>query len=139
MEDIVLWHERDISHSSVERVILPDSTILLDYMLNKFMDIVGHLIVHEERMLENLNKSGGIVFSGRLLLTLIDKGLTRNEAYDKVQKAAFNAKKEGIDFKQALLIDDGIRSILDEKEIESVFDLRYHLRNIDRIFRRVGI
>lgn len=139
MEDMVLWHERDISHSSVERVILPDSTILLDYMLNKFMDIVGHLIVHEDLMLENLNKSKGIVFSGRLLLELVNKGLTRNEAYDKVQKAAFTAKKENLEFKEALLRDDGIRSILNTKEIEGIFDFRYHLKHVDRIFRQVGI
>lgn len=139
MEDMVLWHERDISHSSVERIILPDSTILLDYMLNKFMEIVSHLIVHEDKMLENLNKSKGIIFSGRLLLELIDKGLTRDEAYDKIQKAAFAAKKENIEFKEALLRDDGIRSILTVKDIEDIFDFRYHLKNVDRIFRRVGV
>lgn len=139
MEDIVLWHERDISHSSAERVILPDSTILLDYMLNKFMDLVNHLVVNEERMKENLNKSGGVVFSGRLLLELVNKGLTRNEAYDKVQKVAFTAKKENIGFREALVSDDGIRSILNEREIEDVFDLKYHLKNVDRIFRKVGI
>ena len=139
MEDIVLWHERDISHSSVERVILPDSTILLDYMLNKFAEIVSNLVVNEDRMLENLNRSGGIVFSGRLLLELIAKSLTRNEAYDKVQEVAFRAKKSGVGFKDALFGDDGIRSILNEEEIEEIFDLKYHLRNVDRIFRRVGI
>jgi adenylosuccinate lyase len=139
MEDIVLWHERDISHSSVERVILPDSTILLDYMLNKFTEIVRHLVVHEDRMLENLNKSGGVVFSGRLLLELIDKGLTRNEAYDKVQAAAFLAKKNNLEFKEAVLGDDGIRSLLNAKEIEAILDYRYHVKNVDRIFRRVGI
>ena len=139
MEDIVLWHERDISHSSVERVILPDSTILLDYMLNKFMDVVRHLIVHEDRMLENLNRSQGVIFSGRLLLELVNKGLSRNEAYDKVQKAAFAAKKDGVDFRAALLVDDGIRSVLNEKEITDIFDFRYHLKNVDRIFRQVGI
>ncbi|MFH0764750.1 MAG: adenylosuccinate lyase [Candidatus Omnitrophota bacterium] len=139
MEDIVLWHERDISHSSVERVILPDSTILLDYMLNKFMDLVGHLVVNEERMKENLDKSGGAIFSGRLLLELINKGLSRNEAYDKVQKVAFTAKKENIGFRDALVSDDGIRSILNEREIEDVFDFKYHLKNTDRIYRKVGI
>jgi len=139
MEDMVLWHERDISHSSVERVILPDSTILLDYMLVKFMDIVSHLIVHEDRMLENLNKSGGVVFSGRLLLKLIDKGLTRNEAYDKVQRVAFNARKNGRAFKEEVTEDDGIRTILNVKEIEDIFNFRYHVKNVDRIYRQVGI
>ncbi len=139
LEDIVLWHERDISHSSAERIILPDSTILLDYMLNKFMDIVSHLIVHEDRMLENLNKSKGVVFSGRLLLELVNKGLTRNEAYDTVQKAAFKAKKEGLEFKEALLSDGDIRSVLSEKEIEEIFNFRYHIKNVDRIFRKAGV
>lgn len=139
MEDVVLWHERDISHSSVERVILPDSTILLDYALNKFMDVVGHLVVREDRMLENLNKSKGVVFSGRLLLKLIEKGLTRNEAYDKIQKAAFAAKSENVEFKAALLNNDGIRSVLSADEIEGAFDLKYYLKNVDRIFRQVGI
>ncbi len=139
MENIVLWHERDISHSSAERVILPDSTILLDYMLIKFMDIAGHLLVHEDRMMDNLNKSGGVVFSGRLLLELVNKGLTRNEAYDKVQQAAFNAKRDGIAFKEALLRDDGIQSVLNSDEIEDIFDFKYHTKNVDRIFRKVGI
>ena len=139
MENIVLWHERDISHSSAERVILPDSTILLDYMLVKFMDIVGHLLVHEDRMIENLNKSGGVVFSGRLLLELVNKGLTRNEAYDLVQKVAFSAKRDNLTFKEALVRDDGINSILNEDEIEDVFDFKYHAKHVDRIFRKVGI
>jgi adenylosuccinate lyase len=139
MEDIVLWHERDISHSSVERVILPDSTILLDYMINKFLDIVSHLIVNEERMMENLQKSGGVVFSGKLLLKLIDKGLTRNEAYDKVQAIAFKSKQDKVDFQTALLRDDGMRSMLTIDEIEEIFDFGYHIKNVDRIFRQVGI
>jgi len=139
MEDMVLWHERDISHSSVERVILPDSTILLDYMLNKFTDIVSHLVVREDRMRENLNRSQGIIFSGRLLLELVNKGLARNEAYDKVQKAAFNAKKNNMEFKEALRADDDIRSVLSEDEIEDIFDFRYHLKHVDKIFRHVGI
>lgn len=139
MEDMVLWHERDISHSSVERVILPDSTVLLDYMLNKFAEVVSRLVVHEDRMLENMNKSGGIVFSGRLLLELINKGLARGEAYDKIQKIAFSAKKENLEFKEALQRDDGIRSILNAKEVDGIFDLRYHLKYVDRIFRHVGV
>ncbi len=139
MENMVLWHERDISHSSAERVILPDSTILLDYMLNKFMDIVGHLVVHEDKMLANLKSSGGAVFSGRLLVKLIDKGLTRNEAYDRIQACAFNAKKLGIELKDAVSSDDLMRSVLDRKEIEEIFDFRYYMKNVDRIFRKVGI
>jgi adenylosuccinate lyase len=139
MEDMVLWHERDISHSSAERVILPDSTILLDYMLNKFADIVSRLVVNEDRMLENLNRSGGVVFSGKLLLELINKGLTRNEAYDKVQQIAFVSKRDKVDFKTALLRDDGMRSTLSIDDIEKIFDFAYHIKNVDRIYRQVGI
>jgi adenylosuccinate lyase len=139
MEDMVLWHERDISHSSAERIILPDSTILLDYMLNKFIDITAHLVVNADRMMENMNKSGGIVFSGKLLLELINKGLSRNEAYDKVQAVAFVAKRDNRTFRDALLNDDGIRSILSMGEIEDIFDFKYHVKNVDRIFRQVGI
>jgi adenylosuccinate lyase len=139
MEDMVLWHERDISHSSVERVILPDSTILLDYMLNKFAEVVSNLVVREDRMMENLGKSGGVVFSGRILVALIDKGLTRNEAYDKLQKCAFDSKKTGLAFKETLLADDGMRSILNEREIGHIFDYKFYLKHVDRIFRRVGI
>ncbi|MDD5428446.1 MAG: adenylosuccinate lyase [Candidatus Omnitrophica bacterium] len=139
MENMVLWHERDISHSSAERVILPDSTILLDYMLNKFMDIVSHLVVREDRMSENLNMSKGAMFSGRLLVNLIDKGLTRNEAYDKIQACAFASKRDAIEFKDAVLRDDGIRSVLSAKEVEEIFDIKYYMKNVDKIFRHVGI
>jgi len=139
MEDIVLWHERDISHSSVERVILPDSTILLDYMLNKFAGIVSRLVVNKERMRANLERSGGVVFSGRVLLALIGKGLTRNEAYDLIQKVAFSAKKDGVTFKYAMLADAQVRSLLIPREIEEIFDIGYYLKNVDRIFKNVGI
>ena len=139
MENMVLWHERDISHSSVERVILPDSTILLDYMLEKFTGIVSKLVVNEDRMLENLNKSQGVVFSGRILLALVDKGLTRNEAYDMVQRVAFIARRDNIDFKDALHSDNGVRSLLSADEIEELFDIKFFIRHVDRIYRRVGI
>ncbi|MDP3730282.1 MAG: adenylosuccinate lyase [Candidatus Omnitrophota bacterium] len=139
MDDMVLWHERDISHSSVERVILPDSTILLDYMMDKFSWLAAKLVVNEERMLENLNRSKGLVFSGKILLELVNKGLSRNEAYDFVQRAAFIAKKDGIDFMDSLLADSDIRSTLGAKTIEEMFDIKYYIRSVDRIFRRVGI
>ena len=139
MDDMVLWHERDISHSSVERVILPDSTILLNYMLNKFIDIVSKLVVHEDRMLDNLNKSKGVVFSGKILLELVNRGLSRNDAYDMVQRAAFIAKHDEIDFKDALMADDEIRKILGTPSIEEMFDIRNYIKNVDRIFRRVGV
>ena len=139
MDDMVLWHERDISHSSAERVILPDSTILLDYMMEKFSVLVAKLVVNEDRMLENLNRSKGLVFSGKILLELVNKGVNRNEAYDLVQRAAFIAKKDEIDFIDALLADNDIRSILGTSAIEEMFDIKYYIRNVDRIFRRVGI
>jgi adenylosuccinate lyase len=108
-------------------------------MLNKFAETVSNLAVNEERMLENLERSKGVVFSGKLLLELIDKGLTREEAYDRVQAAAFAAKREAIEFKDALLKDEGIRSVLSHEEIDAIFDIRYYIRHVDRIFRRVGI
>ncbi len=139
MEDMVLWHERDISHSSVERVILPDSTILLDYMLDKFTDIVMKLGVHQDAMLENLNKSKGASFSQRVLLALVEKGFTRDEAYAKVQRLAFTVKEKGIDFKEALLEDGELAGLFAKEEIDRMFDMKYHLQHVDKIFRRVGI
>jgi adenylosuccinate lyase len=139
MDDMVLWHERDISHSSAERVILPDSTILLDYMLEKFCDIVAKLVVHEDRMRENLEKSKGVVFSGKILLELIDRGMSRNDAYDVMQRVAFIAKKDGIDFKDSLLADEDVRSLVGAKELDEMLDIRHYIKNVDRIFRRVGI
>jgi len=139
MDDMVLWHERDISHSSAERVILPDSAILLDYMLNKFSEITAKLVVNADRMLENIDKSKGTVFSGKILLALIDRGLRRDDAYDMVQRAAFMAEHDEIDFKEAVMSDDEIRKALGSKEIEEIFDIRSYIRHVDRIFRRVGI
>ena len=139
LEDMVLWHERDISHSSVERVILPDSTILLDYMLNKFTDLVMKLVVDEEACLNNLNKSKGVIFSQRVMLELIEKGYTRNEAYEKVQRIAFVSKDKGIDFKAALLESDELSALFTSAEVKDIFSLRYHLKNVDRIFKKVGI
>jgi len=139
MEDMVLWHERDISHSSVERVILPDSTILLDYCLTKFTEVVTKLVVHADAMLENLASSKGAIFSQRVLLALIGKGFTRNEAYEKVQAIAFSAKGRGMDFKEALLEDGQVAPLFTADEVRDLFEVRYHLKEVDRIFRRVGI
>lgn len=140
LESVALWHERDISHSSVERVVVPDSTILLDYMLNKTIEIVDKLVVHPEAMLKNLQLTKGIIFSQRVLLELINKGLTRQEAYDIVQRCALSlSKEEGFDFKQVLLSDEEVRKYLTQEEIEDCFDLRYHLKYVDRIFKKVGI
>jgi adenylosuccinate lyase len=138
-EDIALWHERDISHSSVERIILPDSTILMEYMLVKFTGIVENLIVYPENMLENLNKTQGLIFSQRVLLALIDKGLMRETAYAMVQKHALKAWKDRKDFKSLLLGDEEIGSYLSPGEIESLFDFGYHTKNIDYLFKRAGL
>ncbi len=139
LESVTLWHERDISHSSVERIALPDSTIALDYMLIKFGDVVRNLVVYPENMMKNIQKSSGIIFSQRILLELIEKGLTRVEAYNIVQKVAMAARNEHIDFKEALLRDDSIGSVLSKTEIDKCFDLGYHTKHVDTIFRKVGI
>lgn len=140
MENIALWHERDISHSSVERIIFPDSTILIDYMLNRFNKLVEGLVVHEENMLKNTSLFGGIVYSQRVLLELTNKGLSREDAYRLVQKNALDAfNKQDGDFKQNLLSDNEVSKILTKEEIENCFDSSYYLRNIDEIYSRFGI
>lgn len=137
LENVALWHERDISHSSVERVILPDSTILLDYMLDKTATLIEQLGVYPERMRENLELTRGLVFSEGLLLELIRKGVAREEAYAWVQEAAMKVWEGKQDFKQAVLGDKRISAKLSAKEIEAAFDLRRQLRHVDEIFRRV--
>ncbi len=139
MENISLWHERDISHSSVERIIIPDSTILLDYMLSLSIELIDKLIVYPENMLNNMNKTKGLMFSQRLLIALVEKGLTREQAYHIVQRNALKVWKEGIDFKTLLLNDDGLKNVLSKKDIDRCFDLKYVLRNIEVIFNRINI
>ncbi len=139
MENISLWHERDISHSSVERVIIPDSTILLDYMLHLSIDIIEKLKVYPERMLENINLSGGMIFSQTLLLELTKKGTTREEAYKIVQENAMTARDNKKDFKELILNDRKIRDVLNDEEIERCFKIGNFIKNIDHIFKRVGI
>ena len=140
IENIALWHERDISHSSVERVIIPDSTILIDYMLNKMMDIVRHLIVYPKKMLENLNKTGGLIYSQKLLIALINKGVSRDKAYRMIQRTAMKTlESEEGDFKENLLKDKELLKVLKPNQIISCFDLKYYLRNIEKIFRRIGL
>ena len=139
MENVALWHERDISHSSVERIIIPDSTLALDYMLNKFIQVVAGLNVYPEHMLANLIKTRGLIFSQRVLLALMEKGLARPKAYDLVQRSAMHTWKEEIDFKDALLLDAQVLKVLSEKEIDKIFDLNYYLRNVNKIFKRVGL
>ena len=136
-ENVALWHERDISHSSVERVILPDSTTLVDYMLNKTTNLIETMFVYPERMLKNLESTGGLVFSGQLLLDLVEHGVSREEAYRMVQRHAMHAWKEGLNFHELVLHDSEITGRVPRKQLESAFDLERQLRNIDKIFARV--
>ncbi len=137
MENIALWHERDISHSSVERVILPDSFIALDHMLRRFTSIVKGMVVYPERMRENLERSRGVVFSGSVLLELAKKGISREEAYSWVQRNAMRSFEERRDFKQLLLADVDISGVLPPEEIDRAFDLNQQFRHIDYVFDRV--
>ena len=136
-ENVPLWHERDISHSSVERVILPDSTTLVDYMLNKTTGLIEMMFVYPVRMLANLESTGGLVFSGQLLLDLVEQGVSREDAYRMVQKHAMHAWKEGLNFRELVASDKDITSRVPRKKIEAAFDLKRQLRNIDKIFARV--
>ena len=137
LENIALWHERDISHSSVERVILPDSFIALDHMLRRFTRIVSGMVVYEDRMRENLARSRGVVFSGTVLLELAKRGVSREQAYEWVQKNAMRAFHEQRDFKALLLADPELTKVLTPVEVEKAFDLNDQLRNVDAIFDRV--
>jgi adenylosuccinate lyase len=137
LENNALWHERDISHSSVERVILPDSFIVLDHMLRRFTRVVSGMMVYPDRMLENLNRSRGVVFSGTVLLELARRGVSRERAYEWVQRNAMRAFHEQRDFKPLLLADPDVSSALPRAEIERAFDLDEQLRHVDDIFQRV--
>jgi len=136
-EDVALWHERDISHSSVERIILPDSTTLADYMLAKTSNLVDTLIVYPKRMAANLESTGGLVYSGQVLLDLVEHGVTREEAYRSVQTHAMRAWREGRNFRELILRDRAITRRVPRKQIERAFDLKRQLRNVDKIFARV--
>ncbi|MEN1969584.1 adenylosuccinate lyase [Lentibacillus sp. N15] len=138
-ENVSLWHERDISHSSAERVILPDTTIALDYMLNRFATIMKNLTVFPENMKRNMDKTHGVIFSQRVLLALIDKGIARETAYDIVQPKAMEAWETETHFKKLLVRNEQINSILSQEEIDDCFDYTYHLKNVDRIFDRIGL
>jgi adenylosuccinate lyase len=137
LENIALWHERDISHSSVERVILPDSFIALDHMLRRFTRIVAGMVVYPDRMRENLNRSRGVVFSGQVLLELARRGVSREQAYEWVQRNAMRAFHEQRDFKPLLQADPDVRAVLPEADIEKAFDLGEQLRNVETVFNRV--
>jgi adenylosuccinate lyase len=136
-ENVALWHERDISHSSVERVILPDSTTLVDYTLSKTTNLLNTMFVYPERMKANLESTGGLVFSGQLLLELVEHGISREDAYRLVQGHAMRAWKEGLNFRELISNDPHITHQVPERVIQRAFDLKRQLRNIDAIFGRV--
>ena len=136
-ENVALWHERDISHSSVERVILPDSTTLADYLLSKTANLVETMFVYPERMRANLDSTRGLIFSGQLLLDLVEHGVSREDAYRLVQSHAMRAWREGLDFHQLVLGDEEITSRVPRQQIEHAFNLQRQLKNIDKIFARV--
>jgi adenylosuccinate lyase len=137
LENVPLWHERDISHSSVERVIIPDSSLLMDYMLHRFSFVMQNLLVYPEVMLENLEKTKGLIFSQRVLLALVENDIYREDAYKLVQENAMKAWESGEDFKELLLKDKGVLKYLSKQKIEECFDYQYYLRNVDRIFERL--
>lgn len=139
LENVALWHERDISHSSVERVIIPDSMLALDYMLNQFIDIVDGLQVYPKNMIENMGRTRGLIYSQRVLLELMRKGLPRPQAYDIVQSSAFEALTSRREFKEVLLASPRVKRYLSASDIEACFDIRHYLRHIPTIFKNLGL
>jgi adenylosuccinate lyase len=139
MENIPLWHERDISHSSVERIIFPDSTILVDYMLSRLEKTIKNLVVHKDNMLKNTNLFGGIVFSQKVLLKLCSKGMLREDAYRLVQRNALDAFNNHGSFIENLLKDTDVVEHLTEQEIKECFNIEDYLQNIEQIYNRFGI
>ena len=138
-ENVALWHERDISHSSTERIILPDATELLDYMLTRFKGILDNLVVYPETMLANIYRTKGVIFAQRVMNALIGKGLSREQAYDTVQPIAMKAWTEGLDYQTLLKASDAVMGLLTVEELESCFSLDFYFKNVDYIFGRVGI
>ncbi|AXI99625.1 Adenylosuccinate lyase [Cyclonatronum proteinivorum] len=138
-ENVPLWHERDISHSSAERIILPDATILLDYMLHRFARVMEQLVVFPDRMRANIDLTHGLVFSQRIMLKMIDKGISREQAYDTVQPIAMQAWEQQTHLKPLIQGSEAVRSYLTEAEVEDAFDLGHHMAQVDRIFSRVGL
>ncbi|MFC0559011.1 adenylosuccinate lyase [Halalkalibacter alkalisediminis] len=138
-ENVPLWHERDISHSSAERIILPDATIALNYMLNRFGNIVKNLTVFPENMKRNMTRTYGLIYSQRVLLSLIDKGMAREEAYDLVQPKAMEAWEKGVQFRELIEAEEKITGLLTPDEIEDCFNYEHHLKHVDTIFTRVGL
>lgn len=139
LENVSLWHERDISHSSAERVVLPDSALILDYMINKFIPILEGLLVYPKHMIDSLGKTKGLIYSQRVLLELMKKGLTRETAYEIIQNCAMQVWQETSDFKEVLCRDRKVRKYLKTTDIEACFDVKYYIRYRDRIFKKVGL
>ncbi len=138
-ENVALWHERDISHSSTERIILPDATMLLDYMLNRFRGILENLVVFKDVMMENIYRTRKVIFAQRVMNALIEKGFSREQAYDTVQPIAMRAMSERADYQELLAESSEVMSVLTREELDSCFTLEYYLKNVDFIFDRVGI
>ena len=139
LENVALWHERDISHSSAERVVLADSSLALDYILDLMTGIIAHMTVKPERMRKNIEMTHGLVFSPRVMLALVEAGLERGRAYDTVQGAAMRALDEGIGFQQLIANEDVVKRYLDESQLTSLFDYGYFIEQVDAIFERLGI
>jgi len=137
LENVALWHERDISHSSVERVIAPDSTIIVDFMLGRLNNVIRNLIVYPDHMRTNLGRTGGLIFSERIMLELMRRGLSREEAYGLVQRNAMRVWEQGGDFKETILTDEDVTRVLSREVIDSAFDVKHHLAHVDTIFKRV--
>lgn len=138
-ENVALWHERDISHSSTERIILPDATILLDYMLNRYANLLDNLVVYEDQMLKNIYLTNKVIFAQRVMTTLISKGLSREEAYDTVQPISMEAYNNNLDYQELLSKNEKIMSILSKEELDSCFTLDYYQKNVEAIYKRVNI
>ena len=138
-ENVALWHERDISHSSTERIILPDATILLDYMLNRYANLLDNLVVYEDQMLKNIYLTNKVIFAQRVMTTLISKGLSREEAYDTVQPISMEAYNNNLDYQELLSKNEKIMSILTKEELDSCFTLDYYQKNVEAIYKRVKI
>ena len=138
-ENVALWHERDISHSSTERIILPDATILLDYMLNRYANLLDNLVVYEDQMLKNIYLTNKVIFAQRVMTTLISKGLSREEAYDTVQPISMEAYNNNLDYPELLSQNEKIMSILTKEELDSCFTLDYYQKNVEAIYKRVNI
>ena len=139
MENVALWHERDISHSSVERIILPDSTTLVDYMLNKMISLIENLLVYPENMMKNIELTNGLIFSQEVLLALVKAGVTREDAYVIVQRNAMDGWNKNQDFKKLLKSDTDVKKHLSDDEIDFLFNRQPVMKNINKIFRRIGL